>query len=203
MLLLQINSSIHGELGQSSKLAQRFATQWLACNPRGRVVTRDLAQEPVPHLTARRFAAFSVEPESRTREQNEIVAYSDALIEELRAADVVAIGAPMYNFNISSTLRAYLDHIVRADVTFRQTATGTEGLIKGKKVFLFATCGAAYSHVEDTQIPHLKRILGFIGLTDVQFICAEGLLMGDEMRSNAIAKAHAAIEQLVAVARAA
>lgn len=201
--LLQINASLLGTAGESSQLAERFAEQWLATHSNGRVIKRDVAREAVPHLTAERFGAFGTKPDERTREQSEVVAYSDALIDELNAADVITIAAPMYNFSIPSTLRAYFDHVARAGVTFRYTANGPEGLLKDKKVYVFITRGGVYPDAADTQTPYLKQFLGFIGLKDVEFVYAEGLGMGGDVRAQGLAKAHDAIAQFVPVARAA
>lgn len=195
--LLQINASLAGADGQSSRLAERFVADWLAQHPDGRVVKRDLAADPVPHLTAQRFQAFFANPESRTDEQRSVSEYSDALIDELKNADVVVFAVPMYNFSVPSTLRAYFDHIARAGVTFRYTANGPEGLLKGKKAYVFITRGGIYANATDTQTPYLRQFLGFIGITDVDFVYAEGLGLGDETRQQSLAAAHHAIEELV------
>jgi FMN-dependent NADH-azoreductase len=195
--LLQINASLAGANGQSSRLAERFGADWLAQNPDGRVVKRDLAADPVPHLTAERFQAFLSQPEARTDEQRAVSDYSETLIEELRNADTIVFAVPMYNFSVPSTLRAYFDHIARAGITFRYTPNGPEGLLKGKKVFVFITRGGIYPDVADTQTPYLRQFLGFIGLTDVNFVFAEGLSMGDDTRTQSLSKAHHAIEELL------
>ena len=194
--LLQINASLAGASGQSSRLADRFVSEWIAKHPGGHVVKRDLAADPVPHLTAERFQAFLSQPNARTAEQKVVSDYSDALIEELKNADTVVFAVPMYNFSVPSTLRAYFDHIARAGVTFRYTANGPEGLLKGKKAYVFITRGGIYSNGVDTQTPYLKQFLGFIGITDVQFVYAEGLHMGDDARQQALAAAHHAIGEL-------
>jgi FMN-dependent NADH-azoreductase len=195
--LLQINASLAGANGQSSRLAQRFVADWQANHPDGRVITRDLASEPVPHLTAERFQAFLSQPDARTDEQRAVSEYSDALIEEIKNADTIVFAVPMYNFSVPSTLRAYFDHIARAGVTFRYTATGPEGLLKGKKAYVFITRGGFYADAADTQTPYLKQFLGFIGITDVSFIFAEGLSLGDESREKSLSKAHDAIGELL------
>nr|WP_298718684.1 FMN-dependent NADH-azoreductase [uncultured Steroidobacter sp.] len=195
--LLQINASLAGANGQSSRLAQRFVTDWQARHPETRVITRDLASEPVPHLTAERFQAFLSQPDARTEEQRALSAYSDALIEEIKSADTIVFAVPMYNFSVPSTLRAYFDHIARAGVTFRYTAAGPEGLLKGKKAYVFITRGGFYADAADTQTPYLKQFLGFLGITDVSFIFAEGLGMGDETREKSLAQAHNAIGELL------
>jgi len=195
--LLQINASLSGANGHSSRLAQRFVADWQATHPQGRVIVRDLASDPVPHLTAERFQAFLSQPGARTDEQRKHAAYSDALIEELKTADTIVFAVPMYNFSIPSTLRAYFDHIARAGVTFRYNADGPEGLLKGKKTYVFIARGGIYTDAADTQTPYLKQFLGFIGLTDVTFVFAEGLAMGDESREKSLSQAHDAIGELL------
>lgn len=195
--LLQINASLAGANGVSSRLAQRFVADWKARHTEGHVVTRDLATDPVPHLTAERFQAFLSPPEARTAEQRALSDYSDALIEELRVADTIVFAVPMYNFSIPSTLRAYFDHIARAGLTFRYTANGAEGLLKGKKAFVFIARGGVYPEAADTQTPYLKQFLGFVGITDVKFVFAEGLAMGEATREKSISAAQHAIEELV------
>jgi FMN-dependent NADH-azoreductase len=195
--LLQINASLAGANGASSQLADRFVADWMAKRPEGRLVKRDLASEPVPHLTAERFQAFLSQPEARTAEQQAATEYSDALIAELKSADTVVFAVPMYNFSVPSTLRAYFDHIARRGVTFRYTANGPEGLLKGKKAYVFITRGGIYAGGVDTQTPYLKQFLAFIGITDVQFVYAEGLGMGDETRQKSLTAAHQAIGELL------
>lgn len=195
--LLQINASLAGANGQSTRLADRFVADWVAKHPGGHVLKRDLASDPVPHLTAERFQAFLSPPEARTAEQRAVSEYSDALIAELRSADTIVFAVPMYNFSVPSTLRAYFDHIARVGITFRYTANGPEGLLKGKKAYVFITRGGIYSNGVETQTPYLKQFLGFIGITDVQFVYAEGLSMGDETRQQSLNAAHDAIEELL------
>src|SRR5256885_14651262 len=136
--LLQIRSSIFSEGGQSSRLAERFVAAWREANPHGQVVVRDLARDPIPHLDAARFGAFLAKPGERTPEQTAVAEGSEALIDELKRADVVVLGLPMYNFGIPSTLKAYFDHIARAGVTFRYTDKGPVGLLAGKQAYAFA-----------------------------------------------------------------
>ena len=198
--LLQLNTSLFSSNGQSSQLADKFVAAWKAKNPDGRVVARDLAGAPVPHLDAPRFLAFLAKPEERTAEQQAVVDFSDALIDELRAADSIVIGLPMYNLGIPSTLKSYFDHIARAGVTFRYTANGPEGLVTGKKVYVFATRGGRYAGTPlDSQTDYVKNFLGFIGISDVEFVYAEGLNMGDDSKNAALAAAHREIEELEAV----
>ena len=197
--LLQINTSLFSGQGQSSRLAGRFVTRWRRSNPDGRVVVRDLARDPVPHLTAERFQAFLAAPEDRTPEQSELVALSDALIAELKDADVIVIGLPMYNFGIPSTLKAWIDHVARAGQTFRYTADGPAGLLQDRKVHLFAARGGQYRGTPaDLQTAYVTQFLNFVGIRDIEFVFAEGLAMGEDVRDRAIAEARAEIEQLAA-----
>ena len=197
--LLKINSSLFSANGQSSQLTERFAAAWQASHPGSRVVERDLAANPVPHLDGARFMAFLAKPEERSAEQQAVVDFSDALIAELRAADAVVIGLPMYNFGIPSQLKAYFDHIARAGVTFRYTANGPEGLITGKKAYILAARGGVYAGTpKDSQTAYVRDFLGFIGITDVEFIYAEGLNMGDESKNAALAQAHQSLAALTA-----
>ena len=195
--LLQITSSLNSANGLSSKLSGQFIAEWLEQNPGGRVVTRDLARNPVPHLTAERFGAFLSKPDNRTLEQQAIVGESDALIEEIRRADVVVLGLPMYNFGLPSTLKAYFDHIARAGVSFRYTEKGPVGLLGGRKVYVFATRGGIYAGTPlDSQTTYVRDFLRFIGLDDVEFVYAEGLAMGDERQKAALETANAAIRAI-------
>lgn len=196
--LLLIRSSLLLGNGQSNRLADRYVAAWQAANPEGRVVVRDLAQNPVPHLDLARVGAFSTPADQRTPEQQALVAESDALIDELQSADVIALGLPLYNFGIPSTLKAYFDHIARAGVTFRYTASGPEGLVKGKHVVVFAARGGLYQgQPHDTQTPYVRNFLGFLGMTDVRFVFAEGLNMGDEPRAEGLRNAESAIDTLL------
>jgi len=195
--LLQLHSSLFNGNGQSSRLSDQFVASWRAANPDGKVIVRDLAANPIPHLDAQRFGAFLAQPEDRTAQQQAVVDFSDALIEELRHTDLIALGLPMYNFGIPSTLKAYFDHIARAGVTFRYTANGPEGLLTGKKVYVFATRGGMYTGTPlDTQTAYVRDFLRFIGINDVEFVYAEGLAMGEEGKRAALTKAENVIRQL-------
>jgi len=195
--LLQLNTSIFSTGGQSSRLADSFVAMRKAVEPGLRVVVRDLAKEPVPHLTAEAFQGFLAKPEARTPEQARIVAYSDALIDEIKRADTIVIGLPMYNFGLPSTLKAYFDHIGRAGATFTYTDKGPAGLLTGKKAYVFAARGGIYAGTPaDTQTPYLRSFLAFLGITDVEFVYAEGLAISDASRKAALEKAEAAIAGL-------
>lgn len=197
--LLQINASLFSANGQSSRLADQFVAAWRGNNPGGGVMVRDLGKEPVPHLDAERFLSFIAKPEERTPQQQAVAAYSDALIEEVKAADLIVLGVPMYNFGVPSTLKAYFDHIARAGVTFRYTATGPEGLLKGKKAYVFAARGGLYAGTpKDSQTTYIRDFLGFLGITDVEFVYAEGLNLGEPSKEAALAEARQRLEELAA-----
>lgn len=202
--LLQINTSIYSGQGQSTQLANEFVAGWRARNPGGKVIVRDLAREPVPHIDAARFTAFLAKPEQRNAEQQAVVDYSDALIAELKRADVIVLGLPMYNFAVPSTLKAYFDHIARAGVTFRYTEAGSVGLLTGKRACVFATRGGLYSGTSlDTETAYVRDFLRFIGIDDVEFVYAEGLAINEASRRDALASAKRAIMTLHAPAQAA
>ena len=198
--LLQIKASISHDQGLSSQLANNFVAAYRRGHPEAKVLVREVASaEPVPHLNGERFGAFITKSEERTDAQHAVVAYSDALIDELKRADIVVIGLPMYNFGVPSQLKAYFDHIARAGVTFKYTATGPVGLLTGKKVYVFAARGGLYAGTTlDTQTGYVRDFLGFLGMQDVQFIYAEGLAVSPESREAGLAKAAAEIASLAA-----
>src|SRR6266849_139340 len=196
--LLQIRSSIFSKDGQSSQLSERFIAAWRASNPDGKVIVRDLATDPVPHLDAARFGAFLAKAEARTPSQQAVVDYSDALIGELRRADVVVLGLPLYNFGLPSTLKAYFDHIGRVCVTFKYTEKGPVGLLTGKKVYVFAARGGLYAGTpNDTQTPFIRIFLSFLGMSDIEFVYAEGLASSEASKQHSLARAEAVIGALV------
>lgn len=197
--LLQINSSIYNGSGQSSQLADRFVEAFLLRQPDARLLKRELARDEVPHLTAERFHAFQVKPEERSAAERDIVEYSDALIDELRQAEVIVLGLPMYNFGVPSQLKAYFDHIARAGVTFRYTASGPEGLLKGKRAYVFAARGGVYAgNPLDTQTQYVRDFLRFLGIEEIEFVYAEGLALGDPSRNQSLSEAGSAAERLAA-----
>jgi FMN-dependent NADH-azoreductase len=197
--LLQINSSIFSSGGQSSQLADRFVAAWHSHHPNARVILRDLAQAPLPHLDAQRVTAFFTSPEARTPEQQAFAAESDTLIDEIKQSEILVIGLPMYNFGIPSTLKAYFDHIARAGITFRYTSNGPEGLLTDKKAYVFATRGGLYAGTPlDSQTGYVRNFLGFLGIADVQFVYAEGLNMGEASKEAALAEAQQRLAMLAA-----
>ena len=191
--ILQVNASILSTEGQSTRLANEL----VAVLDADEVIVRDLAKDPVPHLTAERFGAFITPPEKRTSEQDAVARYSDLLISEIRAADTIVLGLPMYNFGVPSMLKAYFDHIARAGVTFRYSEKGPIGLLTGKKVYVVATRGGLYQGTPlDTQTKYVRDFLAFLGITDVEFVYAEGLAISEAGKQASLEKARQALRQL-------
>lgn len=197
--LLQINSSLFGDQGQSSQLTKRFVDRYQSTHPDASVITRDLALAQVPHLDAEIMMGFGAPAAERSEKQQAMTELSDTLIAELQAADILVLGLPLYNFTLPSTLKSYFDFIARAGITFQYTETGPVGLLEGKKAYVLAARGGVYQGSEyDTQSDLVRHFLAFIGITDVQFIYAEGLSMGDEPKQKALDQAEKSIQQLVA-----
>ncbi len=195
--LLVIRSSLNGDAGLSNRLADRYVARWREANPHGNVIVRDVAHDPVPHLDAQRFGAFTAAADDRTPAQRDVIAYADALVDELRRADAIALALPLYNFGVPSTLKAYFDHIARAGVTFRYTAQGPVGLLGGKRVTVLAARGGSYVGTPlDTQTAYVRQLLGFLGMTDVEFVHAEGLAISEASREQSLAQAYARIDAL-------
>ena len=189
--LLKIDSSPMGERSVSRKLTDHFAKAWLKAHPSGRVISRDLTTLEIPVVNANWAAAAHTPENARTPEQKEVLAVSELLIAELQNADEYAIGVPMHNFSIPSTLKLWIDQVVRVGKTVAYSATGPEGLLKGKRVTLLMASGGVYdpgSRAESANFvtPYLRTIFGFLGITDVNFIAAGGTqkLMTGEVDSQ-------------------
>ena len=202
MNILQVNSSaravVNGQGSHSSRLASEVVAQWLVRQPDAQVNVRDLARQPHPVLDEAALGALFTRVGQRTPEQAARVALDDALIAEIQAADLVVLAVPMYNFGITAQLKNWIDAIARARATFRYTAEGVEGLLQGKQVIVVLTRGGIHRDTpQDSQVPYLRSVLGFLGMTDVQFIYAEGLAMGPDAESQGLAQAR---EQIAATA---
>lgn len=198
--VLQLNSSIFSDDGQSSRLADAYVARLRRQDPATEVCRRDLAADPVPHLTAERFTALAAPEAERTPGQRAIAAESDALVAELEWADELVLGAPMYNFSVPSQLKAWFDHVARAGVTFRYTESGPVGLLAGRRARVFTTRGGVYDRDSDLETPYVRQFLGFLGITDVEFVHAQGLAMGDDHRDAGLAEAERGLDRLAAAA---
>ncbi len=201
MNILQINSSArswaNGQGSQSTRLASELVGELRAAHPAATLTVRDLTANPHPALDEATLGALFTPAEARSAEQHARVALDMALIAEVQAADVIVLGVPMVNFGITSQLKNWIDAIAKAGVTFKYTATGPVGLIEGKKVYAVLTRGGVYrDQPHDTQVPYLKMLLGFLGMTDVEFVYAEGLAMGPDAEVKALESARAEIARI-------
>lgn len=192
MNILHLISSPRGGASFSIKLGHAVAEKLQEANPSSTLKVHDLTNKPFPHLEEAHLNSFFTPAEQHSPEMAEAIKHSDQAIAELMEADAIVIGVGMYNFSIPSTLKAWIDHIARAGKTFNYSANGPEGLVKGKKVYLAITSGGIYSEgpmkAYDFTEPYLRTVLGFIGMTDVTVIRAEGLSM-PELKDVALEKA--------------
>lgn len=197
MNILQIHSSARGAQSHSSRLAAQLVAHLRAAHTGATLSLRDLARTRQPELDEVALQALFTPAEARTPEQAARVAIDDALIAEIQAADVVVLAVPMYNFGVPAALKHWIDAISRARVTFRYTENGPEGLLTGKKVYVVTTRGGKYRDTPaDSQVPYLKTVLGFLGMTDVQVIYVEGLAYGPDAEQAALSQAQAEIEAI-------
>jgi FMN-dependent NADH-azoreductase len=201
--VLVIDSAATGGQSVSHKLTDALVAELEGRQGGVEVVRRDIGAEPIPHLTSETVFAIRT-GEAQTEAGARALELSDRLIEELRAADLIVIGAPMYNFGIPSTLKAWFDHVLRARVTFRYTEAGPEGLLKGRKAIVVESRAGLYSEgpsaAMDSQEPHLRTLLGFIGIDDVTFVRAEKLAFGPEAAEASLAQAGEQLHELALAA---
>ena len=196
--VLVIESSARQQGSISRQLTADFVSQWQAVHPADQVTLRDLAVNPVPHLDANLLGGWMKPEDQRNADELQALARSNELTDEVLAADVLVLAAPMYNFTIPSTLKAWLDHVLRAGVTFKYTETGPQGLLTGKKAYVLTARGGIHAGAtSDHQEPYLRQVMAFIGIHDVTFIHAEGLNLGGVFHEKGLNQAKA---QLAAVA---
>ncbi|MBX8492879.1 FMN-dependent NADH-azoreductase [Pseudomonas cichorii] len=197
MTILHIDSSILGDHSASRQLSRSVVQAYQAINADSQVIYRDLASDALSHFSAATLAAAGTPAESRDAAQQQEVDANEAILQEFLAADVLILGAPMYNFTIPSQLKAWIDRITVAGRTFRYSEAGPEGLCAAKKVIVVSTSGGL--HVgQPTGVGHeelLKALFAFIGVTDLQFVRAHGLAYGEEPRANAMSAAQQHIEE--------
>jgi len=176
--ILHIISSPRGEASFSIKLGKAIIEKIQAANPGSTLKVHDLTNSPFPHLEEVHLKSFFTPAESRTPELVAAVKHSEEAISELIDADIIVIGAPLYNFSIPSTLKTWIDHICRAGITFKYDANGAEGLIKGKKIYIALSSGGIYSEGPmqemDYAVPYLKNMLSFLGMADITVVRVEG-----------------------------
>lgn len=190
--LLHIDTSPRIAGSVSRQLTALFVARWRREHPAGQVIVRDLAATVLPHVSEALIGAYYTPPDRRSAEQEATIALSDQLVDEVLAADVIVIGAPMHNFGVTSSLKAWVDHVARAGRTFKYTEQGPVGLVNGKRAVVVIARGGIFSEgpyqAFDFQTPYIKGVLGFIGITDVELVLAEGLSLGEEGANQAIAR---------------
>lgn len=196
--VLVIESSARQQGSVSRQLTQRFIAHWQGAHPADVITVRDVAVKPVPHLDANLLAGWMSPSEQHSQAERAALALSNELTQELLAADVLVLAAPMYNFAIPSTLKAWLDHVLRAGVTFKYTESGPQGLLSGKRAVVLTARGGIYAGgAQDHQEPYLRQVLAFIGIHDVSFIHAEGLNLSADAHEQGL---NQALAQLASVA---
>jgi FMN-dependent NADH-azoreductase len=201
--ILHIDTSPMGERSYSRKLGAKVLSELQSKYPGSTLKVRDLAAQPLPHLSAQTVGAFFTPAEQRTPELNAAVADSDAAVAELKSANIIVIGAPMWNFGIPSSLKAWIDHVARSGQTFTFGPNGPEGLLDpATKVIIVSSRGGVYSAgpmaALDFQEDYLRSVLGFLGLRDIVFIRTEGVNMGEEAVKSAVLAAESHVVQALA-----
>ncbi|MDH7447961.1 FMN-dependent NADH-azoreductase [Aquimarina sp. 2201CG14-23] len=194
MKLLRIDASSRTEGSDSRMVADQFQQQWLRSNPNGEVIIRDLIKTPIPHINQQTIEGFYTPPENFTEELADATSLSDQLISELKNTNILLISTPMYNFGVPSALKAWIDHIVRINVTFGVTEENAFfGKIQDTKAYIITTAGAVYTSEEmkalDFLQPYLQTVLGLIGITDVTFLSLQGTTMDTNFFEKSKAKA--------------
>jgi FMN-dependent NADH-azoreductase len=206
MNILHVSSSARGQASYSNRVAAQVIGELRTRSPGAAVTLRDLARDPLPHIDDDFVAATRSPAGPQTERQRTQLAQSDALVDELLAADLIVIAAPMINFTIPSNLKTWIDHVARAGRTFSYSEKGPQGLVTGKQVILVVARGGVYADntALDFQVPYLRSVLGFLGMTDVEVIEVEGTAFGPEVAEQAVAaataKLHAQCDRRVAVA---
>jgi len=200
--ILLVTSSPRGPLSYSSKVARSLADELAASHPDARILVRDLASRPLPHIDGNFLSGLATPAERRTTAQAAAVALSDEIIAEVFDADIIVIASAMINFGLSSTLKTWFDYLLRAGVTFSYSGDGPHGLVKGKKAYIIEARGGIYSEgpmqAADFQEPYLKQLLRFIGITDIETLAVEGVALGPDVAEKALAAALAKVSTLSA-----
>ncbi|MCU1757178.1 FMN-dependent NADH-azoreductase [Pseudomonas helleri] len=195
--VLIIESSARQQDSFSRELTQQFISHWKTLHPADRLTIRDVAVNPVPHLDADLLGGWMKPEAQRNAAEQASLQRSNELTDELLAADVLVLAAPMYNFAIPSTLKAWLDHVLRAGLTFKYTDTGPQGLLTGKKAYVLTARGGIYAgSTADHQEPYLRQVLAFVGIHDVSFIHAEGMNLGGDFQEKGLNQAKARLSDV-------
>ena len=200
--ILRIDSSARTEGSVSREMTDHFIESWLKNHPSDAVTVRDLVKTPPPHITEMTIGAFYTPEDQHIPEMTTAIALSDELINELEAADILVISAPMYNFSIPSSLKAYIDQIVRIGRTFAMGDQGPQGLVGDKKVFILTASGSVYSEgplaAYNQLAPYMSTVLGFLGMTDVTYISTEGTTSDPAILEKSITASRDLIQTITA-----
>lgn len=197
--ILVVQSSARQSGSLSREYTANLVAKLQAQYPEAKVVTRDIGAQPLPHLDENLLGGWMKPVDQQTQAEKTAAALSDELVDELLASDLVVIGSPMYNFGITSTLKSWIDHVLRAGRTFKYTATGAVPLTPDRKVFVVTSRGGRHKGMpQDHQQPYITTALGFIGIKDVTFVHVEGQNMGDEEAGRGRAEADKALAELAA-----
>ena len=195
--VLIIESSARQQDSFSRELTQQFISHWKTLHPADRLTIRDVAVNPVPHLDADLLGGWMKPEAQRNAAEQASLQRSNELTDEMLAADVLVLAAPMYNFAIPSTLKSWLDHVLRAGLTFKYTDTGPQGLLTGKKAYVLTARGGIYAgSTADHQEPYLRQVLAFVGIHDVTFIHAEGMNLGGDFQEKGLNQAKARLSDV-------
>lgn len=194
--VLRLTTSLFEEGSVSSQLMDELLASWRRNGASLTLTERNFHRTPIPHLDGITLGALGKPAAERSEEEQARVDFADELIAELQAADVIVIGLPMYNFSVPSQLKAWIDHIARAGVTFKYSEEGPRGLLRGKRAILVSAMGGKHDRDTDFLRPYLKLLMNFIGIEDLSVVTAEGLNLGPEAREQGIAKARQQIEKL-------
>lgn len=200
MKILHVNAGLFGDNSVSTQLSGKVVARLQKENPSATVIHRDLASDPVSHLDAEILMAASTDEQDRSERQQQELAVTEQLLEDIFAADILVLGAPMYNFAIPSQLKAWVDRIAQAGRTFRYTENGPEGLLTGKRAFIASARGGFYAEGEASALDHqesyLKTVFGFVGISDITVVRAEGVNISDSQREESIQAASKDIDGL-------
>jgi FMN-dependent NADH-azoreductase len=194
--VLVIESSARQQGSVSRQLTEAFIQQWKIAHPGDSIQVRDLGQQPVPHLDGNLLGGWMKPAEEQSAAEQAALVRSNELTAELQAADVLVLAVPMYNFAIPSTLKAWIDHVLRAGVTFKYTETGPQGLLTGKRAYVLTARGGVYSG-DGSSFDHQEpSLLGVIGITDVRFIHAEGQALSGDAPVQGLSTAKAQVAEI-------
>jgi FMN-dependent NADH-azoreductase len=185
MNILAIQTGIFGDNSNSTQLVNKVVSRLAEKEQGAKTVTRDLVAEPLPYFDASVATALNTPAESRTADQQSIVELSDSLIEEIKAADAIVVGVPMYNFGVPAQMKSWIDYLARAGVTFKYTEQGPVGLLADKPLYIVAARGGVHKgQASDSQTPFLQTVFAFLGIHDIRMVYAEGLNLGEDVKNK-------------------